>query len=84
MAQLLWFTTYIFIHVSLVFILWTSTNSTEPDQTPQNTAFDLVLHCMFSEYILDIIIYYPKSIRAIDKGGKIPSGINPDCFHEDI
>ena len=66
-----------FTHISLVSILWTSTNSAEPDQRPK--AFDLVLHCILSEYILDIINYYPKAIRAIiDKGGKIPSGINPD------
>ena len=36
-------------HLSLASFLVTAANSVEPDQTPQNVAFDQVLHCFLTE-----------------------------------
>ena len=37
------------IHISLASFLWGIAKSDDPDQTPQNAAFDLGLNCLLTE-----------------------------------
>ena len=46
---------------------WTSTNSAEPEQTPQNAASDQVLHCLHTEctfnFLNEIVNFYPTILK---------------------